>query len=135
MRVLISGASGLIGLALTRALRASGDEPVALVRRPAREGEVQWSPNEPLDPAKLAGCDAIVHLAGKNIAGHWTQKFKQEVRDSRACSFRHRRSATTATAATNSSPRTVPPARDTWPMSVRSGRPRRISRAKPACAW
>jgi len=97
MRVLISGASGLIGLALTRALRASGDEPVALVRRPAREGEVQWSPNEPLDPAKLAGCDAIVHLAGKNIAGYWTQKFKQEVRDSRV-----RGTQTLATAAAES---------------------------------
>jgi uncharacterized protein len=83
MRVLISGASGLIGRALTRALVANGHEPVALVRRPAREGEVQWNPAEPLDPAKLAGCDAVVHLAGKNIAGYWTAKFKQEVRDSR----------------------------------------------------
>ena len=83
MRVLISGASGLIGQALTRALTARGHEPVALVRRAPREGEVQWSPGEPLDPEKLAGCDAVVHLAGKNIAGYWTEKFKQEVRDSR----------------------------------------------------
>ncbi len=83
MRVLISGASGLVGSALTRALQASGHKPVALVRRPAREGEVQWNPNEPLDPAKLAGCDAVVHLAGKNIAGYWTARFKREVRDSR----------------------------------------------------
>ena len=44
---------------------------------------MQWNPAEPLDPAKLAGCDAVVHLAGKNIAGYWTAKFKQEVRDSR----------------------------------------------------
>lgn len=83
MRVFISGASGLIGSALTRALREHGDEPVALVRQPAREGEVQWNPAEPLDPDKLSGCDAIVHLAGKNIAGYWTERFKQEVRDSR----------------------------------------------------
>jgi uncharacterized protein len=83
MRVFVSGASGLIGSALTRALRAAGHEPVALVRRPAREDEVHWSPTEPLDPAKLAGCDAVVHLAGRNIAGNWTAKFKQEVRDSR----------------------------------------------------
>src|SRR5271165_554530 len=83
MRVLIRGASGLIGQALTRALTARGHEPVALVRRAPREGEVQWSPGEPLDPEKLAGCDAVVHLAGKNIAGYWTEKFKQEVRDSR----------------------------------------------------
>jgi uncharacterized protein len=83
MRVLISGASGLIGRALTRALVADGHGPVALVRRPAREGEVQWNPAEPLDPAKLAGCEAVVHLAGKTIAGYWTEKFKREVRDSR----------------------------------------------------
>ena len=83
MRVLISGASGLVGGALTRALSAAGDSPVALVRRAPREGEVQWNPAEPLDPEKLAGCDAVVHLAGKNVAGYWTKKFKQEIRDSR----------------------------------------------------
>jgi uncharacterized protein len=83
MRVMISGASGLIGQALTRALVAHGREAVALVRRAPREGEVQWSLDEPLDPEKLAGGDAVVHLAGKNIAGYWTEKFKQQVRDSR----------------------------------------------------
>ncbi len=84
MRVLISGASGLLGTALTRALRARGHETSALVRRPPGAGEVQWNPNQPLDPAKLGGFDAVVHLAGKNIAGRWTEKFKREVLDSRA---------------------------------------------------
>ncbi len=97
MRVLISGASGLVGGALTRALSAAGDSPVALVRRTAREGEVQWNPAAPLDPEKLAGCDAVVHLAGKNIAGYWTKKFKQEVRESRV-----RGTKTLATAAAES---------------------------------
>ena len=97
MRVLISGASGLIGSAVTRALREHGDQIVALVRRPARQGEVQWDPAAPLAPAKLAGCDAIVHLAGKNIAGYWTERFKQEVRDSRV-----RGTQTLATAAAES---------------------------------
>jgi uncharacterized protein (TIGR01777 family) len=83
MRVLISGASGLIGRALTRALPRAGDTPIALVRRAPREGEVHWNPAQPLDPDKLADCDAVVHLAGKNIAGYWTQQFKREVRDSR----------------------------------------------------
>ncbi|MDR3749246.1 MAG: TIGR01777 family oxidoreductase [Acidobacteriota bacterium] len=83
MRVLISGASGLIGQALRPVLIAAGHEPVALVRRAAQANEVEWDPSRPLDPAKLAGCDAIVHLAGKNIAGYWTKKFKQEARDSR----------------------------------------------------
>jgi len=83
MRILISGASGFLGQALTRALRESGHEPVALVRRAARGDEIQWDPERPLDPAKLTGCDAVVHLAGKNIAGRWTTKFKQEVLASR----------------------------------------------------
>ena len=44
---------------------------------------MQWNPGERLDPEKLAGADAIVHLAGKNVAGRWTEKFKQEVLQSR----------------------------------------------------
>jgi uncharacterized protein len=83
MRILISGATGLVGRALTRALADVGHEPVALVRRAPLPGEVQWNPSQPLDPEKLTGCDAVVHLAGKNVAGRWTVRFKQEVRDSR----------------------------------------------------
>jgi uncharacterized protein (TIGR01777 family) len=94
MRVLISGASGLLGSALTRALQTAGHQPIALVRREPRAGEVQWDPSQPLDPAKLAGFDAIVHLAGKNIAGRWTEQFKREVLDSRV-----RGTSTLATAA------------------------------------
>jgi uncharacterized protein (TIGR01777 family) len=88
MRVIISGASGLLGSALTRALRAAGDDPVALVRRPPRADEVQWDPRQAVDPGKLVGCDAVVHLAGKNIAGLWTKKFKQEVLESRVSGAR-----------------------------------------------
>ena len=84
MRVIISGASGLLGTALTRALRNEGHETVALLRRAPRAGEVQWDAYKPLDPAKLAGCDAVVHLAGKNIAGRWTEEFKREVLESRS---------------------------------------------------
>ncbi len=58
---------------------------------------MQWTPGQALDPAKLAGFDAIVHLAGKNIAGRWTEKFKREVRDSRVLGTR-----TLATAAAES---------------------------------
>jgi len=83
MRVFITGASGFLGTALIPTLQRSGHEPVALVRGQAREGEVRWDPERPLDPAELATCDAIVHLAGKNIAGRWTEKFKRELLDSR----------------------------------------------------
>jgi hypothetical protein len=64
-------------------LISAGHTPVALVRRAPRANEVQWNPGERLDPKKLAGADAIVHLAGKNVAGRWTEKFKQEVLESR----------------------------------------------------
>jgi uncharacterized protein (TIGR01777 family) len=83
VRVLISGASGFLGQRLTRALRDAGHEVVSFVRRPAEKDEVQWDPAQPLDPSKLAGCDAIVHLAAKNISGLWTEKFKQELLNSR----------------------------------------------------
>ena len=97
MRVLISGASGLLGSALTCGLRTIGYEPIALVRGAPRAGEVQWDSNRPLDPAKLADCDALVHLAGKNIAGRWTEQFKREVLQSRV-----RGTLTLATAAAQS---------------------------------
>jgi hypothetical protein len=83
MRVLISGASGLIGSALCRQLLRAGVETAALVRRAPKDREVRWIPGQPLDAKQLAGFDAIVHLAGKNIAGRWSDKFKQELRESR----------------------------------------------------
>lgn len=83
MRILISGASGLIGNALRTKLRELGDDTAALVRHSPQGGEVQWTPGRPLDPQKLFEFDAVVHLAGKNLAGRWSEKFKQEVRDSR----------------------------------------------------
>lgn len=88
MRVLISGASGLLGKALTQSLRSDGHETASLVRRAPGKDQVQWDPRQPLDPAKLNGYDALVHLAGKNIAGLWTAKFKQEVLESRAVGTR-----------------------------------------------
>ncbi len=94
----------MLGQALTRALQQSGDQPIALVRRGPRANEVQWDPNAPLDSTKLMGCDAIVHLAGKNIAGRWTEELKREVRDSRINGTR-----TLATAAADSFRRTGQP--------------------------
>ncbi len=104
MRVMISGASGFLGTALRRQLRQFGHQSIALVRREARGNEVPWDPERPLDPAKLAGCDAVVHLAGKNIAGRWTESFKREVVESRVTGTR-----TLATAAGESFRRTGQP--------------------------
>jgi hypothetical protein len=97
MRVLISGASGLLGSAIRPALAAVGCSSSALVRRVPAQNEVQWDPAHPLDPQKLNGFDAIIHLAGKNVSGLWTQQFKREVRESRV-----RGTQTLATAAAES---------------------------------
>ena len=97
MQVLISGASGFIGSALRPALVESGHSTAALVRRPAAGDQVEWQPERPLDPKRLQKFDAIVHLAGKNVSGRWSDTFKREVRQSRVQGTR-----TLATAAADS---------------------------------
>jgi uncharacterized protein (TIGR01777 family) len=86
MRVIISGASGLIGSALSSELRTGGHEVVSLVRRPAAgANEIRWDPaTGALDAEALAGADAVVHLAGAGIGDHrWTDDYKREVLESR----------------------------------------------------
>ncbi|MET9529156.1 MULTISPECIES: TIGR01777 family oxidoreductase [unclassified Streptomyces] len=86
MRIAIAGASGLIGTALGRSLRADGHEVVRLVRRAARAAdETEWDPaREYVDTAGLTGCDAVVNLAGAGVGDHrWTDAYKKELRDSR----------------------------------------------------
>ena len=88
MRVVVSGSSGLIGGALGASLASTGDEMIRLVRRPpASAAEIQWDPHAAdgaLDPAALAGADAVVNLAGAPVAaGRWTAARKREIRDSR----------------------------------------------------
>lgn len=88
MRVAVSGASGLIGSALSTELTTAGNEVLKLVRRDARSaGEVSWDPSSALDPAALSGVDAVVHLAGAPIAAkRWTPARKAELRSSRITS-------------------------------------------------
>jgi len=84
-RVAISGASGLIGSALSAFLRARGDEVVHLVRRQASPGEIGWDPtSRTLDPGDLSGLAAVVHLAGAGVGDHrWTPAYKHEILSSR----------------------------------------------------
>ena len=85
-RVAITGASGMIGGALSAFLIDRGDEVLHLVRRPARTAaEISWDPaNRVLDPAALGGVDAVVHLAGVNVGDkRWTPSRKQEIFASR----------------------------------------------------
>ena len=86
MRVAITGSSGLVGRALVPVLQAAGHEVVRLVRGLAGgPGEVSWNPEaDRLDPAVLAGCAAVVHLAGAGIAeARWTAARKRLIRESR----------------------------------------------------
>lgn len=88
MRVAVSGASGLIGTALSAELAAAGADVVTLVRREARAAsEVSWDPASALDPAVLTSVDAVVHLSGAPIAAkRWTPARKAELRASRITS-------------------------------------------------
>ncbi|MFD9262552.1 NAD-dependent epimerase/dehydratase family protein, partial [Streptomyces sp. NPDC059538] len=86
MRIAVTGATGLIGSALVRSLREDGHEVVRFVRRePAGADEARWDPARGyVDPAGLAGCGAVVHLAGAGVGDHrWTAAYKREIRDSR----------------------------------------------------
>lgn len=118
LAVAITGASGLIGRALTDLLEAGGHRVLRLVRRtPSDEHEVFWQPpvshggagdakngagatknganssgaNSPgaIDASKLEGLDAVVHLAGEPVAsGRWTRRKRERIRESRIDSTR-----------------------------------------------
>ena len=86
MRIVLAGASGLIGTALRPQLVGAGHEVVSLVRRaPTSASEVQWDPaRHELDPRALAGAQAVVCLSGVGVGDHrWTSEYKQQIVDSR----------------------------------------------------
>ncbi|MEP7149841.1 MAG: TIGR01777 family oxidoreductase [Acidobacteriota bacterium] len=88
MRILITGASGLIGKALQRSFSEKGYEMLLAGRGEAKhENEIQWSVEDGFheeDLSQLEGLDAVVHLAGEGIAGlRWTDEKKKAIRDSR----------------------------------------------------
>lgn len=86
MRIAISGSSGFIGSALLPALTGAGHEVARLVRHPrGLAQEIVWDPAIGIqNPSAFRGIDAVVHLAGENIAvGRWTAERKRRIRDSR----------------------------------------------------
>jgi len=97
MRVAVSGATGMIGGALVRALAERGDEVTALSRNAERARETlgvsaeTWADPEaerpPLDA--LRGRDGVVHLLGEVIAQRWSDETRREIRDSRVLSTRN----------------------------------------------
>jgi uncharacterized protein len=86
MKIAVTGASGLIGSALVPHLRAAGHEVMRLVRRPTTApDEISWDPTTgSVDLDRLAGTEAVVHLAGAGVGDHrWTDAYKREILDSR----------------------------------------------------
>jgi uncharacterized protein (TIGR01777 family) len=87
MVIVVSGSSGLVGSALVRALEENGHLVRRLVRGEVRDGdrEIRWDPAAgEIDAAELEGIDAVVHLAGENLAARrWNAEVKREIRDSR----------------------------------------------------
>lgn len=92
MKILISGASGLVGAPLTRTLRDKEHTVARLVRpgRRATPGDVRWDPaSATIDAAAMESADAVVHLSGASIAGgRWTPSRKAILRSSRVDSAR-----------------------------------------------
>src|SRR2546423_9510713 len=86
MKILITGSTGLVGSALIPSLKSSGHQIVGLVRsKPKDASEVYWNPEQgTINAAELEGLDAVVHLAGENLAaGRWTDEKKKRIRESR----------------------------------------------------
>ena len=96
MRVTITGATGLIGNKLLAHLMADGAEVTVLSRDPARAAArlgvpaVGWDPlREPAPADALAGRDAVVHLAGENVAQRWSARARRAIRESRELGTRN----------------------------------------------
>ena len=93
MIVAVTGSSGLVGSALAASLAARGDRVIPLVRREPRPGEdaFRWDPaSGAIAAAGPAIADAVVHLAGENVAtGRWTAARKARILDSRVAVTRH----------------------------------------------
>ena len=91
MKVLITGASGLIGTELQKSFEAKGYDMLLASRKdPTDDQHIQWDIEAGFsDPEKLEGIDSVVHLAGESISGlRWTEEKKKAIRESRVLGTR-----------------------------------------------
>jgi len=84
-KIAVSGATGLVGSDLIKSLKLAGHSTTVLSRRNEGVGSILWDPAKGVTPPEaLEGIDAVVHLAGENIAGsRWTAAVKERIRSSR----------------------------------------------------
>lgn len=90
-RVIIAGASGMIGSAVASAFRARGETVQRLVRRAELRSpdEIWWNPAENgIDEHAMSGADAVLHFGGRSLDARWSEQTKQEIRQSRVRSTR-----------------------------------------------
>lgn len=87
MIIAVTGASGMVGSDLVKKLEGAGHLVRSLVRQEVKDAdrEIRWDPDAgQIDAAELNGVDAVVHLAGENIAGQrWSENFKRRILESR----------------------------------------------------
>ena len=84
MKVVVTGASGLVGSSLVPALEAAGHQVIKLVRRKTnRPNEREWDPFGEPNPSLVGDADAVVHLAAETIKGWWTRHKKERIMESR----------------------------------------------------
>ncbi|MBI5835584.1 MAG: TIGR01777 family protein [Armatimonadetes bacterium] len=89
MTILLTGASGLIGTALTAHLAAAGHTVLPLRRSARQAGQRCWEPAAGrLDPDAFDGVEAVVHLAGESVAGRWTAARRAAIVESRVVGTR-----------------------------------------------
>jgi uncharacterized protein (TIGR01777 family) len=92
MKILITGAKGLIGAPLQRSLRERGHELLLASRKPPKDDSyIQWDIEKGFtEPQRLEGIDAVIHLAGENLSAlRWTEEKKKAIRDSRVLGTRN----------------------------------------------
>lgn len=86
MKIAVTGSHGLIGEALCKHLSGQGHIVARIIRASnSASGDIHWNPADgSIESDKLNGVDAVIHLAGENIASHrWTAEQKQKIKESR----------------------------------------------------